>query len=151
VIGEQHHATEVGPSPDPRWLTITERGLYAGIAMFGAIGTGKTSACMQPFIEQLMAYRADVPEYKVGGLVLEVNGDFCRQVRETLERHGRADILAVAPRDRNLRSRTRFGGPLLKRGGRQDGCVSAPTYCVFSRRSSASAPSNPSFHSATYL
>lgn len=91
VIGEQHLKTAVGPSPDPRWLTIPERGLYTGIAIFGAIGTGKTSACMHPFIEQLIAYRADEHEHKVGGLVLEVKGDFCAQVRETLVRHGRGD------------------------------------------------------------
>ena len=91
VIGEQHHATEPGPSANPRWLTIPERGLYTGIAIFGAIGTGKTSACMHPFIDQLLAYRADEREHKVGGLVLEVKGDFCAQVRETLERHARGD------------------------------------------------------------
>lgn len=28
---------------------------------------------------------------KVAGLVLEVKGDFCRQVRDILQRHGRAE------------------------------------------------------------
>ncbi len=45
------------PVENPRWLTIPERGLYTGIAVFGAIGTGKTSGCMYPFAEQLLAYR----------------------------------------------------------------------------------------------
>jgi hypothetical protein len=104
VIGEQHHETELGPAPEPRWLTIPERGLYTGIAIIGAIGTGKTSACMHPFIEQLMAFRADAPEHKVGGLVLEVKGDFCAQVREILERQGRVrDYVEVS-----LTSRYRY-------------------------------------------
>lgn len=97
VLGEQHLETEVGPAPEPRWLSIPERGLYTGIAIFGAIGTGKTSAAMRPFIDQLLAYRADSPEAKVGGLVLEVKGDFCTQVRDILENHGRgADYVEVS-------------------------------------------------------
>ena len=32
-----------------------------------------------------------IPTRKVGGLVLEVKGDFCQQVRDILERHGRGD------------------------------------------------------------
>ena len=42
--------------------TIPERGLYTGIAIFGAIGSGKTSGCMYPFAEQILAYRAGDPE-----------------------------------------------------------------------------------------
>jgi hypothetical protein len=104
VLGEQHHETEVGPAPEPRWLTIPERGLYTGIAIVGAIGTGKTSACMHPFIEQLMAFKADDTDHKVGGLVLEVKGDFCAQVREILERQGRGgDYVEVS-----LTSRYRY-------------------------------------------
>ena len=75
----------------PTWLTIPERGLYTGMLIVGAIGTGKTSACMYPYVEQLLAYRASDPAHKVGGLILEVKGDFCRQVRDILARHGRAD------------------------------------------------------------
>jgi type IV secretory system conjugative DNA transfer VirD4/TraG family protein len=91
VLGEQHLHTVVGRAPEPRWLTIPERGLYTGIAIVGAIGTGKTSACMYPYIEQLLAYRSGDPARKVGGLVLEVKGDFCQHVRDILERHGRGD------------------------------------------------------------
>ena len=48
--------------------------------VLGAVGTGKTSACMYPYVDQLLRWRADDPEPKIGGLVLEVKGDFCRQV-----------------------------------------------------------------------
>ena len=74
-----------------RWLSIPERGLYTGMAIVGAIGTGKTSACMYPYVEQLLGYRASDPAREVGGLVLEVKGDFCTHVRDMLARHGRAD------------------------------------------------------------
>ncbi len=44
----------LAPAAEPRWLTIPERGLYTGLAIVGAIGTGKTSACMYPYVEQLV-------------------------------------------------------------------------------------------------
>ena len=42
------------------------------------------------FAEQILAYRAEDPDRRIGGLILEVKGDFCARVREIL-RHGRAD------------------------------------------------------------
>ncbi|MYK78215.1 MAG: hypothetical protein F4023_00980, partial [Acidobacteria bacterium] len=49
VVGELHHPTEPREIKRPSWLTLPERGLYTGVAIFGAVGTGKTSACMRPF------------------------------------------------------------------------------------------------------
>jgi hypothetical protein len=96
VLGEQHHATRHGSSTTPRWLTIPERGLYTGTLIVGAIGTGKTSACMYPYVEQLLAYQAGDPARRVAGLVLEVKGDFCQQVRDILKRHKRdADYIEI--------------------------------------------------------
>src|SRR5580765_7761895 len=91
ILGEQHRRTSLAPAAEPRWLTIPERGLYTGLAIVGAIGTGKTSACMYPYVEQLLGYRASDPDRKIGGLVLEVKGDFCGHVRQLLERYGRGD------------------------------------------------------------
>jgi hypothetical protein len=91
VLGEQHHRTSPAPSAAPSWLTVPERGLYTGMFIVGAIGSGKTSACMYPYVEQLLAFRASSSSRKVAGLVLEVKGDFCREVRDILTRHGRAD------------------------------------------------------------
>ncbi|HWB83481.1 MAG TPA: type IV secretion system DNA-binding domain-containing protein [Bryobacteraceae bacterium] len=90
VVGELHHPTKVEPAEDPRWLVIPERGLFTGIAIFGAIGSGKTSCCMYPFAEQVLSYRADDPARKASGLVLEVKGDFCFKMRKLLAAHGRS-------------------------------------------------------------
>src|SRR5580658_4404566 len=90
VIGEVHNTRTPGPAESPCWLTVPERGLFTGIAVFGAIGSGKTSCCMYPFAEQILAYQAANEERKIGGLVLEVKGDFCRKVQGILERSGRA-------------------------------------------------------------
>src|SRR5438874_2380167 len=91
VVGEIHHPTRISRGTDPQWLTVPEKGLYTGIGIFGAIGTGKTSCCMRPFAEQLIAYRAVQPAMRIGGLVLEVKGDFCHQIREIARQYGRED------------------------------------------------------------
>ncbi|HVZ22227.1 MAG TPA: TraM recognition domain-containing protein [Vicinamibacterales bacterium] len=91
ILGEQHRQISPLPAAEPRWLAIPERGLYTGTIIVGAIGTGKTSACMYPYVEQLVGYRASEPARKIGGLVLEVKGDFCAHVRQLLERYGRGD------------------------------------------------------------
>jgi hypothetical protein len=91
VIGEIHNPRKAGPAPNPRWLTIPERGLFTGIAIFGAVGTGKTSGAIFPFTEQLLGYQAADKEKRIGGLVLEVKGDLCHKVREILARHGRGE------------------------------------------------------------
>jgi len=91
VVGEVHHPRKPVPSETPQWLTVPERGLFTGIAIIGAIGTGKTSCAMYPFAEQVLAYRTSDKEKRIGGLVLEVKGDFCHKVRGILERHGRPE------------------------------------------------------------
>ncbi len=89
VLGEYHKGREKGPAERPQWLSIPDRGLCTGIAVFGAIGSGKTSCCMYPYAEQILAYQARDRERKIGALILEVKGSFCHQVREILTRHGR--------------------------------------------------------------
>jgi hypothetical protein len=91
VVGEVHNERKPGPSETPRWLTIPERGLFTGVSIFGAIGSGKTSSCMYPFADQILSYRASNKDERIGGLILEVKGDFCRKVKEILDRNGRGE------------------------------------------------------------
>jgi hypothetical protein len=46
---------------------------------------------MYPFADQILSCRASNKDARIGGLILEVKGDFCRKVREILERHGRGE------------------------------------------------------------
>ncbi len=91
VLGEIHHQLLPEPSPAPRWLEIPERGLYTGVAVIGSIGSGKTAGVIIPAMRQLFAYRAADPTQRLSGIVLEVKGDLCRQLRQILENCGRAD------------------------------------------------------------
>ena len=49
VIGEVHHQFKLTESAAPDWRMIPARGHDAGVAMFEAVGSGKTAACMPPF------------------------------------------------------------------------------------------------------
>jgi hypothetical protein len=84
VLGEAHFARTTGRAPRPTWLTTPQRGLYTGVMILGAVGTGKTSACMYPYVDQLLRWRPEDPRPRIGGLVLEMKGDFCHQVRQML-------------------------------------------------------------------
>ena len=56
VLDEVHNPRKQVPSENPQWLVIPERGLFTGTTILGAIGIGKTSCCMYPFADQILAY-----------------------------------------------------------------------------------------------
>jgi hypothetical protein len=58
VVAEVHNPRKQVPAENPQWLVIPERGLFTGVAILGAIGSGKTSCCMYLFAEQILAYRS---------------------------------------------------------------------------------------------
>ena len=91
VVGEVHHPVKAVEIPNPKWLVIPERGLYTGVAIFGAVGSGKTSACMHPFAQQILSWQAKEPQLRAAALVLEVKGDFCHDIRKILADAGRED------------------------------------------------------------
>ncbi len=89
VVGEQHHPVDPVEVQRPEWLTVPAHGLFTGTAIFGATGSGKTAACMRPFVVQLFSWQAGDEQRRCSGLVLEVKGDFCHQVRDVLAGCGR--------------------------------------------------------------
>ncbi len=103
VLGELHHQLNTKPSPAPRWLSIPERGLYTGICVVGAIGSGKTRAVVLPAMGQLFAYRAHDAARRLSGVVLEVKGDLCRQVRRILHECGRGEDYVEVSLDGDIR------------------------------------------------
>ena len=99
VVGEIHHPVALREVEKPGWLVVPERGLYTGMLICGAVGSGKTSACMRPFAKQLLSWQADDPARRMAGLVLEVKGDFCYQVRDVLiEAKRGGDYVELGPR-----------------------------------------------------
>lgn len=97
ILGELHHQLEATPAAHPQWFSIPEKGLYTGIAALGAIGSGKTRGLILPAMRQLFGYKADDPQNKLSGIVLEVKGDLCRQVARILKEYGREqDYIGVS-------------------------------------------------------
>lgn len=103
ICGEQHNQLHPGPSSNPRWLAIPEPGLYTGTAVIGAIGSGKTQAFILPAMRQLFAYRAQNSQRKLSGIVLEVKGDLCRQLRSILQWCGREEDYIEVSLDGEIR------------------------------------------------
>ena len=103
IVGELHQQFRPEPSWNPRWLTIPERGLYTGIAVIGAIGSGKTQAVILPAMRQLFSYCANDATRKLSGIVLEVKGDLCRQLQGILKSCGREKDYIEVSLDGNLR------------------------------------------------
>jgi len=57
--------------------------------IFGAIAPARPAAACTPMPNQLIAYKANDQEKRIGGLVLEVKGDFCHKINGILTRYGR--------------------------------------------------------------
>ena len=96
VVGELHHPVVPRESERPSWLVVPETGLYTGVLIVGAVGSGKTTACMYPFAQQLLSWQADRAGRRASALVLEVKGDFCYSVRRILDDAGRGgDYLEI--------------------------------------------------------
>ena len=91
VIGETHFKDRLAEHPHPKWLVMPEKGLYTGLIIFGAIGTGKTTSCMRPFCRQLLEWQRHRKELRCAMLVLEVKGDFCYDVQKMLGEYDRMD------------------------------------------------------------
>lgn len=74
---------------------ITEKGLYQNMLITGTIGTGKTSSSMYPFTKQLIEYEAKDVNKKMGMLILDVKGNFYKQVKIYAAKTGRIEDLII--------------------------------------------------------
>ena len=90
VLGETHSSTTPGPAARPEWLTIPQRASTpASWCSAPSAPARRPPACIRTSTSCFAGRQTTRP--KVGGLVLEVKGDFCGQVRAMLQRAGRAD------------------------------------------------------------
>ena len=67
--------------PSKSATIIPERGLYTGVSIIDAVGSGKTSACMHPAAKQILSWQAKDPHRREVVRMLEVKGDFCHDIR----------------------------------------------------------------------
>ena len=81
---------------DNKELYIPEKGLYQNILITGTIGTGKTSSAMYPFTSQLIEYNCNSFTKKLALLVLDVKGNYAKQVIHYAKKFNRLnDIITI--------------------------------------------------------
>lgn len=74
---------------------IPESGLYQNFLITGTIGSGKTSSAMYPFTEQLLKYNSEHNSDKIGMLILDVKGNYYKQILEYAKLYNLEDDLIV--------------------------------------------------------
>ena len=74
-------------------LAIPEYGLFQNILITGTIGSGKTSSGMYPFTKQLLEYKYNDANSKIGMLILDVKGNYFSQVYNYAQNIGRLNDL----------------------------------------------------------
>lgn len=85
----------VGKNESENLVFIPEKSLYQNILVTGTIGSGKTSSCMYPFTKQLISCNKNDPSSKIGMLILDVKGNFYKEVVNFASFSNRLDDLYV--------------------------------------------------------
>lgn len=85
----------VGKNESDNLVYIPEKSLYQNILVTGTIGSGKTSSCMYPFTKQLISYNKNDPASKIGMLILDVKGNFYKEVVKFASVYNRLDDLYI--------------------------------------------------------
>ncbi len=83
-------------------VILPETGLYQNFLVTGTIGSGKTSSAMYPFTEQLIKYNFLNPNKKIGMLILDVKGNYYKQVRTYVEKYNLLQDLIVIELNSNV-------------------------------------------------
>jgi len=94
----------------PYWLTISGPRPFHGMPSLAPSAAGRPALHVSVCASTL-GYRSADTDKRMGGLVLEVKGDFCHQVRRILAGHGRRTTMSrSASRGRGATTRcTRLG------------------------------------------
>ncbi len=69
--------------------------MYQNVFVCGTIGSGKTSSCMYPFTKQLIGYSPHNLNRKIGMLILDVKGNFYKEVMNFANFYNRLDDVFV--------------------------------------------------------
>ena len=85
----------VGKNKANEKIYIPEKGLYQNMIITGTIGSGKTSSAMYPFTKQLIYYKNNNINEKIGMLILDVKGNYQYQVKEFCKQFNRLDDLVI--------------------------------------------------------
>ena len=83
-------------------IYVPEYGLYQNFLITGTIGSGKTSSAMYPFTEQLIKYNSLNKNNKIGMLILDVKGNYHKQVSRFLNKYNLENDLVTIQLNSNI-------------------------------------------------
>lgn len=84
-------ALSIGYDSNNNLIKLPFKSLYQNILITGTIGTGKTSSAMYPFTKQLINYKNNSPNDKIGLLILDVKGNYYKEALKFAETANRLD------------------------------------------------------------
>lgn len=93
----------VGKNESDNLVFIPEKSLYQNIFISGTIGSGKTSSCMYPFTKQLMSVGFNNSNKKIGMLILDVKGNFYKEVLRFANFYNRLDDVCIIQLGGNIK------------------------------------------------
>lgn len=85
----------VGYDSSKSAIILPESSLYQNILITGTIGSGKTSSAMYPFSRQLIKYKYDDDNKKLGMLILDVKGNYYSQIKKYASYYRREKDLVI--------------------------------------------------------
>ncbi|MFR2533877.1 MAG: type IV secretory system conjugative DNA transfer family protein [Clostridia bacterium] len=85
----------IGLDTHHQMITLPEKSLYQNILITGTIGSGKTSSAMYPFTRQLISHQSDKMVSKIGMLILDVKGNYYKQVLDYASIFHRTDDIIL--------------------------------------------------------
>lgn len=83
-------------------IYLPESGLYQNFLVTGTIGSGKTSSAMYPFTEQFIRFNSKNPNLKIGMLILDVKGNYYKQVKQYCRKYNIENDLIVIQLNSNI-------------------------------------------------
>ena len=92
----------IGKNKENFNISVPESGLYQNFIITGTIGSGKTSSAMYPFTEQIIKYNSLHSNDKIGMLILDVKGNYYKQVQYYTNYYGLNDDLIVIDLSHNV-------------------------------------------------
>lgn len=93
----------IGLDSNNNLVKIPEKSLYQNILITGTIGSGKTSSAMYPFTKQLISYKSNVSNEKLGMLILDVKGNYYSEVYKYAKQFNRLNDLIVIDLSGNIK------------------------------------------------
>ena len=91
VVGEVHNPRKPAPAKDTLLAHDSRTRIVHRSRNFRRRWIGQDELLHVPICGADSCLQSDDTAKRIGGLVLEVKGDFCRKVKDILDRHGRSD------------------------------------------------------------